>query len=235
MTKEPRKPSHTINTANEKPLHAALKEWYGEPGDQFEVSVDAFLVDIVRGKLLIEIQTQNFAAIKQKMTKLTLHHPVRLVYPIAQLKWIVRLADGGQHDLGRRKSPKRGAFEDVFGELVSFPRLLCNPNFTIEVLLIQEKEIRRHQASRGWRRKEWATQQRQLLNVVQRHVFETPADMSALIPSAMAEPFTTSELASAIGKPRSLAQQMAYCLREMGAILPVGKRGNAILYKRAVA
>jgi hypothetical protein len=234
MPKGPRRASQRINTVNEKPLHAALKEWYGEPGDQFEVSVDGFLVDIVRGKLLIEIQTRNFAAIKQKITKLTLHHPVRLVYPIAQLKWIVRLADSGQDDLGRRKSPKRGVFEDVFGELVSFPTLLCNPNFTIEVLLIQEKDIRR-QSSRGWRRKEWVTQQRQLLNVVQRRVFKTPADMSALIPSAMAEPFTTSELASAIGKPRSLGQQMAYCLREMGAIVPVGKRGNAILYKRVVA
>jgi hypothetical protein len=160
---------------------------------------------------------------------------VRLVYPIAQVKWIVRLADGGQDDLGRRKSPKRGAFENVFEELVSLPRLLCNPNFTIEVLLIQEKEIRRQEGSRGWRRKEWTTQQRQLLDVVQRRVFETPADMSALIPSSVAEPFTTSELASAIGKPHSLGQQMAYCLREMGAIVPVGKRGNAILYRRAVA
>jgi len=233
MSTEPQKARHGMNTLNEKSLHAALKEWYGQPDDQFEVAVDGFLVDVVRGNLLIEIQTRNFAAIKQKLAKLTLHYPVRLVYPIAQEKWIVRLGDDGQHELGRRKSPKRGAFEDVFEELVSFPRLLCNPNFTIEVLLIQEEEIRRRRGVRGWRRKEWLTQQRRLLDVLQRRVFETPADMSALIPSSLAEPFTTSELAGAIGKPRSLAQQMAYCLRETGAVVPVGKRGNAILYRRA--
>jgi hypothetical protein len=68
---------------------------------------------------------------------------------------------------------------------------------------------------------------------VGQRLFETPADVGALIPSALAEPFTTSDLAAAIGKPRRLAQKMAYCLREMGATEPVGKRGNAILYIRA--
>ena len=60
--------SHQISTLNEKSLHAALKEWYARRGDRLEVSVDGFLVDIVRprrGKrardLLVEIQTGNFA------------------------------------------------------------------------------------------------------------------------------------------------------------------------------
>ena len=223
-----------INTFNEKPLHAALKEWYRQPGDQLEVAVDGFLVDIVRGSLLIEVQTRNFAAIKQKLVKLTVNHPVRLVYPVAREKWIVRLADDGQHELGRRKSPKSGAFEDVFEELVSFPKLLCNPNFTIEVLLIREEESRRYDGTRGWRRKRWLTHERQLLNVLERRVFETPEDMGMLIPSELAEPFDTLGLARVIDRPLLLAQQMAYCLREMGAVVPIGKRGNAILYSRAV-
>ena len=50
---------------------------------------------------------------------------------------------------------------------------------------------------------------------------------------SLAEPWTTAELAAAIGKPRWLARKMAYCLREMGALEAVGKRGNAILYARA--
>jgi hypothetical protein len=225
--------SHILVTLNEKPLHAALKKWYAQPNDQLEVSVDGFIVDIVRGDLLVEIQTRNFAAIKQKLTELTVRHPVRLVYPIAQEKWIVKVAQDGHTRLSRRKSPKRGAFEQVFEELVSFPGLLSSPNFCLDVLLIQEEEIRRYDDTRGWRRKDWVTHERRLLQVVSQRLFETPADMAALIPHALAEPFTTSELAAAIGKPRRLAQKMAYCLREMGATEPVGKRGNAILYTRA--
>lgn len=233
MSAESQGTAHAIGTLNEKPLHAALKAWYAQPDDRFEVEVDGFIVDIVRGDLLVEIQTRNFSSIKRKMAVLTAAHPVRLVYPVAREKWIVRLAKDGRGQLGRRKSPRRGAFEHVFGELVSFPKLLLNYNFSVEVLLIQEEEVRRYDGRRGWRRKGWVTQERRLLQVVGRRLFETPADMVTLVPSDLAEPWTTSDLAAAIGKPRRLAQQMAYCLREMGAVVTVGKRGNAILYTRA--
>ena len=56
--------------------------------------------------------------------------------------------------------------------------------------------------------------------------------MAELLPAALVESFTTSDLAAAIGRPRRLAQRMAYCLREMGVIEAVGKQGNAILYTR---
>ena len=85
-----------VAVLNEKPLHAALKEWYRQPGDRFEVCVDGFVVDIVRGPVLVEIQTRNFAAIKRKLAKLAVHNPVRLVYPIARDKWIVKLAEDGK-------------------------------------------------------------------------------------------------------------------------------------------
>ncbi len=78
--------SSQFSTLNEKPLHEALKRWYAQPGDSFEVPVDGFVADIVRGDLLIEIQTKNFSAIKRKLEKLLVRHPVRLVYPIPRAK-----------------------------------------------------------------------------------------------------------------------------------------------------
>jgi hypothetical protein len=225
----------TISTLNEKPLHAALKEWYAQPGDQLEVPVDRFIADIVRGNLLIEIQTASFSSIKQKLLELTAHHPVRLVYPIARQKWIVKVAEDRHTQLSRRKSPKRGRVEDVFAELVSFPTLLASPNFSLEILLIQEEEVRHHDPKRGWRRRGWLTHERRLLEVLERQRFETPADMANLLPPTLPEPFTTSDLAASLPRPRRLAQRMAYCLREMQVIDPVGKQGNAILYVRAAA
>ena len=104
-----------IGTLNEKPLHEALKRWYGQPGDPFEVPVDGFVADIVRGDLLIEIQTRNFSSIKRKLEKLFINHPVRLVYPIPREKWITKLnPSDGNSPVSRRRSPKRGAFEHVF-------------------------------------------------------------------------------------------------------------------------
>jgi hypothetical protein len=228
--------SPEIGTLNEKPLHADLKDWYAQPGDQLEVSVDGFVIDLVRDDLLIEIQTGNFASIKRKVKQLVKGHPLRLVYPIAREKWIVRLAKDGSGDvLGRRRSPKRGAFVHVFAELVRFPNLLADPNFSLEVLLVQEEEVRRFDGKRAWRRHGWVIEERRLLEVVDRRLFETPDDLAAFVPSDLAEPWTTADLAAALGQPRWLARKMAYCLRKMGAVEPVGKRGNAILYIRATA
>ncbi len=232
MSDGPNHANRQIGTLNEKSLHAALKRWYARPHDLFEVPLDGYVIDIVQDDLLVEIQTRNFSAIKHKMLTLASSHPLRLVYPIAREKWIVKLAEDERSRLGRRKSPKRGAVEQVFQELVSFPQLLRAPNFSLHVLLIQEEELRRHDKRRGWRRKGWVTHERRLIQVVDQRLFETPRDLAALIPDSLEEPFTTSELATAIAKPRWLAQKMAYCLREMGALTAVGKRGNAIQYSR---
>ena len=61
-----------IGTLRERPLHASLKRWYARPGDRVEVAVDGYVVDLVRGDLLIEIQTRGFATLRPK-----LHGPAR--------------------------------------------------------------------------------------------------------------------------------------------------------------
>ncbi len=56
-------------------------------------------------------------------------------------------------------------------------------------------------------------------------------DLVGLLPDDLPEPFTTADLAGKLGRPRRAAQRMAYCLRKVGAIVAVGKRGNAIEYR----
>ncbi|UCF83785.1 MAG: hypothetical protein JSV50_21930 [Desulfobacteraceae bacterium] len=221
---------NVIGTLGEKGLHSALKDWYAMPGDCLETEVDGFHIDIIRNNLFIEIQTPNFSAIKKKLNKLTDTHSVRLVFPIAQEKWIVRLASDGATCLGRRKSPKKGHLLLLFEELVSIPGLIKEKNFSLEVLLIREEEIRCDDGQGSWRRRGWSVTDHRLLEVVIRHVFGRPSDFLALIPADLSDPFTTLELAKGIEQPRWLAQKMAYCLRHMGAIEVVGKNGNSLLY-----
>jgi hypothetical protein len=235
LATESGKARNHIGMLNEKPLHAALKRQYAESSDLFEVPVDGFLVDIVRGDILIEIQTRNFAAVKQKLTSLVARHQVRLLYPIAQEKWILKLAEDGQSHISRRKSPKHGTLVDVFEELVSLPQLLSHPNFSIEVVFIHEEEVRRYDRTRSWRRGGWVTHERRLLQIVAKRLLETPDDLCALIPISLVEPFTTYDLATAMDKPRRLAQKMVYCLRRMGSIKPSGKRGNTVFYTRGMS
>ncbi len=221
-----------IGTLNEKPLHASLKEWYAKPGDRFEVEVDGFVIDIVRDDLLLEIQTANFASIKPKLMNLVQHHQGRLIYPIAEEKWIIKLAQDNRGEGTRRKSPKRGRVEDIFWEMVSFPQLLANQNFSLEVLLIKEEEVRRYDGKRNWRRRGWVTEERRLLDVVDQRSFDEPADWREFVPDEL-ESFAARDLAEMLGISRLLAQKMAYCLRKASVVTLIGKRGRANLYQVA--
>ncbi len=221
-----------IGLLNEKPLHASLKRWYAQPGDRFEVPVEGFVIDIVRDDQLLEIQTGNFASIKPKLIHLVRSHPIRLIYPIALEKWIVRLAKGESKGVTRRKSPKRGRLEDVFWEMVSIPQLLLNRSFSLEVLIIREEEARRYGGKRNWHRKGFVVEERRLLEVVDRKLFKESADWLTFIPAGL-ESFTARDLAEAIDISQELAQKMAYCLRNAGVTNLMGKRGRANLYRVA--
>lgn len=220
-----------IGTLREKPLHAALKRWYAEPEDRMEVPVDGYVIDLVRGDLLIEVQTSGFASMKRKVsTLLDLGHRVRIVHPIPVDRRIVKVAPDGEI-LSRRRSPKHGTTTDVFSELVSFPELLMHQDLSVEVVLTSEEEYRYHTPDRAWRRNGWAVLERRLLDVVGSHRLTTPADLASMLPDGLPEEFTTADLADGLRRPRRVAQQMAYCLRAVGVIDVVGKRGNSIEYR----
>src|SRR5512136_1138657 len=178
-----------IGTLRETELHAALKRHYACPQDQLEVAVDGYVADIVRDGEVIEIQTHNFAALKPKLLQLVEQHRVRLVYPIAQAKWITRVKADRRTVLGRRKSPRHGALEDVFIELVSLPELMAQPNFTLEIVLIHEDEIRCPRSGRRRHGNDWRVCNRRLLQVVDSTTFVTPADFRCFIPANLATPF----------------------------------------------
>ncbi len=229
---KPAPPPH-IGTLNEQALHASLKEWYAEPGDEFEVPVDGFAIDIVRGDLLIEIQTGGFSSIRRKLERLVETHPVRLVHPLPVEKWIVKRPRKKRGKETRRRSPKHCTPIDAFVELVRLPRLLKHPNFEFELLLTHEEEVRSYDGTRGWRKKGWVTDERRLIEVVGRERIVTVADALAYVPDDLEEPFDTAALGHAVDRPRWVAQKMAYCLRETGAIEISGKSGNALLYVRS--
>jgi hypothetical protein len=232
----------TINTYNEKSLHAALKSWYAREGGELEVPVDGYIIDVVRPGLLIEIQTGSFSNIKDKLLALSEVHDVLLVYPVPVQKWLITPVGGGKPNSQppvpgkkptRRKSPKCGTAEDLFPQLVRLPaELIRRPTFSIEVAFTHEDELRHYDARKGWRRRGWVSDDRILLDVVDRRRFTCPADFAALLPPGLPNDFTTTDLARALHRPRWLAQKMAYCLREMEVIEQVGHQKRSHLYRR---
>ena len=222
----------TIGLLNEHPLHASLKHWYARPGDRLEAALDGYIIDILRGNHIIEIQTGSFAAIRRKMRTLSRHYRVTLVYPVARERWIVTLPSTAHGQAVRRKSPRRQRMDQLFQELVSFPDLLQEPHFAIEIVVIQDEEVRCCARRAGRRRRGWVVTERRLVGVLAQHVVAAPTDLWSLIPMGLPEPFQTLHLARVLRRPRWFAQKVAYCLRESGASTAIGKAGNAIVYSR---
>jgi hypothetical protein len=219
-----------IGTLRESSLHSALKKWYAQPGDMLEHQIDGYQIDIVRNKSLIEIQTGNFSSLKLKLADLLARHKVHVVYPIAADRWIRRITVDNA-PVGRRKSPKHGRREDLFSELVYIPHVASEPNFSLEVAMIQEEVVWRDDGKGSWRRRRWSVADRLLLDVVGRHEFYSLEDYLKLLPSEMPQPFTNQDLSRWLSVPSRLAQKMTYCLRRMNVIELAGKRGRANLYK----
>jgi len=215
-----------IGTLNEGSLHASLKQHYGLPGDRFEVELEGFVIDIVRGEDLIEIQTGSFGAMGTKLDKLLPSHRITVVYPIPTAVTLIR---PGMTD---RRSPKRGALHDVFDELVSLPTMLDHPNFSLEVALVREQRLKVHDPALRRRRGGWRTVDRRLELVEEIVRFEQPSDLDRFLPDDLPDIFTTSHLSARSPYNRDVARKVAYCLRNLGRIEVVGRDATGYLYRR---
>jgi hypothetical protein len=216
---------------NEFSLHSEIKKIYSLPGDQFEVKLGNYIVDILREKLVIEVQTKNFSALKEKLQVLTEKHQVRLVYPLPEKKWITQVTKNHMV-LNTRKSPRKGKLTDLFRELVMIPHMIGEENFSLEVLLIDEEEVRCDDGKGSWRRKGVSIKERKLLKVNDRILFQTKADYLKILPEDLNEVFTNKELAKLSKISVRTACQITYCLIKSEAIRLVRKNGRQLVFQK---
>jgi hypothetical protein len=221
----------------ETSLHRQLKERYAEGGAAVEQRLGRYRIDVVRGKQLVEIQLAPLSSIRDKIAVLLKQHDVLVVKPVIVTKHLVKRHRAGGEVVSRRRSPKRRTLLDMFDELVHFTRVFPHRRLTLEVLLVEIEEWRYPGHGRRWRRRDndHLIEDQHLVEVHEAHVFRTATDLCRLLPRRLPQPFHTAQLAEGLGVERWIAQRMAYCLREMGAIRQVGKVGAAWLYKSRAA
>lgn len=216
---------------NECSLHSKIKKVYSLPGDQFEVKLGNYIVDILRGNLIIEIQTKNFSALKEKLQTLTEKHQVRLVYPISEKKWITTITKD-HAVVNKRVSPRRGKLTDLFHELIMIPHIIGEENFSLEVLFIDEEEVRCDDGKGSWRRKGVSIIDRRLLKVNDRILFQNKEDYTKILPDSLNRVFTNRDLAELTKIPVRTARQITYCLRKGDIIRIAEKKGRELVFQK---
>jgi hypothetical protein len=218
----------------ETTLHRQLKERYLTEGATVEQRVGRYRIDVARPGELVEIQLASLTAIRDKIASLVTQHRVLLVKPIIARKVLVKLGRAGGNVVERRVSPKRGQLLDLFEELVHFTRVFPHRRLVLEVLLVEIEEWRYPgHGRRRWRRPgDHQVEDQRLVNVLEVHQFRSTRDLCRFLPRRLPQPFHTGQLAERLGVQRWIAQRVAYCLREMGAIQSVGKHRGSWLYRR---
>lgn len=215
----------------ETKLHRQLKELYAATASQIEVRFEGYIIDAIsHNGELIEVQHAPLGSIRRKCEDLLELHPLRVVKPLIERKWIVGLKNKSGPILRKRLSPKKGRLIDIFVELTHFVPVFPHPRLTLEIPLIDTEEWR-YPVTRRWG-KQFRVQDQYLLDVRQTIRLRTATDLLTLLPiESLPEFFHTQDLAKSLACPRWLAQKIAYCLRQTQLTKVVGKNGNAIIYQ----
>jgi hypothetical protein len=218
----------------ETSLHRQLKERYAVGGGLTEQKLGRYRIDVVRGNQLVEIQLSSLSSIRDKIAALLKKHDVLVVKPIIIRKHLVKRKREGGDIVSRRRSPKQRTLLDVFEELVHFTRVFPHKRLTLEVLLVEIEEWRfpGHGRRRRYRDNDHEVEDQHLVEVHGVHKFRSASDLCRLLPAELPKQFHTGHIAEGLSVDRWIAQRMAYCLRNTGALKQVGKLGGAWLYEQ---
>ena len=224
----------------ETTLHRQLKEHYAGKQAKVEVVIGDYRIDAVVDNVLVEVQQSGLSAIRRKIGVLLEKFPdynVLVVKPIIQRKMLVKL-DGKEGEvISKRRSPKRGTPLDIFNDMIHFMKVFPHPRLTIEAPLVEIEEWRYpgHGKRRRRRESDFQVADQQLVEMVGEFHLRSARDLAEMVDCRLPAPFDTADLAEGLEIRRHLARRIAYCLREAGEFIEVGKKGNARLYESAKA
>ncbi len=122
---------------------------------------------------------------------------------------------------------------DLFSELIRIPTLFSKGDLSIEVLMIEEEEIWCNDGRGSWRRKGASIEDRRLIRVFERQIFEREEDFLKILPNELPDPFSNRHLAADLGISVNQSRRMTYSFRKMEIITQVAKKGNQMFFARS--
>lgn len=219
-----------IGTLKEKTIHAILKYYYA-PNEQYhEVKIGNYVADICVDGEIIEIQTRNLNALRDKLSFFLQDHEVTVCHPITHKKWIswINLETGEISN--KRKSTKTGNFCHVFPELYKIKMFLNHPHLHFIFPLIDVEETR---YLNGWSYDKKRGSSR--CDGIPTTLFDelridSKKDFIKFIPQGLPEEFTVKDFAKSAKVNERVASCAVNVLFEVNIISRIGKKGRAYLY-----
>lgn len=222
-----------IGTLGEKTLHSVLKNYMEPEQSRHEIKVGRYVADIVTAEGIIEIQTRQFSALRQKLACFMEQSVVTVVYPVARIKWLLWIDEETGEVTKKRRSPKVGQPYEIFYELYQIRSLLRHPNLRLRIVFLELEEYR---TLNGWSRdkKKGSTRYDRIPVDIQGELYiANVGDYQSLIPEALGQSFTVKDFKAASGLSVYAAGLALSVLHTVGAVVRIGKKGKAFVYERS--
>lgn len=222
-----------IGTLGERTLHMILKRYYEPDSSLHEQKVGRYVADIRRDGEIIEIQTRGFANLRDKLKAFLPDYRVRVVYPVAQTKYISWLDPYSGELSKRHKSPKKGQYGDFLLELYALRPMLPLEGLSFDLVFMDIDEFRML-TGRSRDRKHYGAARCERIPTALRDIIslESPEDFLAVLPEGLSEEFTSADFAARAKISRGVVNRALQTLVTIGVLERTAKKGNAYLYKR---
>lgn len=223
---------YNIGTYKEKKLHIILKKYFEENTDYHEVPINGYIADICRDGVITEIETSGFSGLNNKLAAYLPEYKVRLVYPLAHVKYISWIDPQDGQITSRKKSPKK---ENIYSALFEAVRILPhikNENLTILVPYLEMDEYR---LLTGWsrdRKKGSDRYERIPIDLLKIEELSSDYDYIRHIPNDCTANFTRADFAESAHISLREAGGILRVYTERGLLSQTGKKGRAFLYSR---
>ena len=223
-----------IGTLGEKTLHAVLKNYYEPHKENQEVKIGGYVADISGENGVIEIQTQSFNRLLEKLEAFLEFCNVTVVYPILKEKYVNWLDCNTGEIVDRRKSPRKGSIYDCFPELYKIKYTLDNPRFTLCLCILQAEEIRSLGSGKNQKNRKKTSSKYDKIptDILDEIYLDSPKDYHMFIPCELKDKeFTVKDFAEKCRIDRKTAGIALNILTYLETVRKTGKQGRSILYK----
>lgn len=223
---------YNIGTYKEKKLHIMMKRYFEEDPKYHEIPVNGYIADICRDGVITEIETSGFTGLKPKLAAYLTDYKVRLVYPLAHIKYLSWIDPENGNITSRKKSPQKGTAYNALFEMVRILPHVKNENLTV---LVPFLEIDEYRLLDGWSRDKKKGShrfERIPTDLFQVEEFSADADYIKYIPESCIENFTLADFAKAVHVTARDASGILHVFMERELLVRTGKKGNSYLYTR---
>ena len=238
-----------IGTLGEKQMHAAIKRFICPDETCHEVKIDGsplcidrgdgdnknktrrFVADVMKDGIIYEIQTGSFAPLREKIKWILENttYKIIVIHPIAETKWLNYINSNGDIEK-RTKSPKKGSFKDIAGEVYYFQEFIENPRFSLVLLMMEAEQYKKNSVTSSKKRPKYEKYELIPISLLSAQIFKSTQDYKIFIPDALPEKFTTKNY-SILTKIRGRdAYSIVKTLTYLGLFEEAGKIGRATAY-----